>query len=318
MKSRYRNMKSTLFVLLLMWAGFSTCTSQSLLPAGSGIFHFSTHPALRGDSIRVFYHRPVGKVAEFPVLFVMHGVNRNADTYRDNWVELSEKYKILVIVPEFTKERFPGSRMYNYGNLWSKDGKLNAEQDWTYSFIDPIFEEVVRLSVSKAKQYDLFGHSAGAQFAHRFFLFKRDTKVSRVVAANAGSYTMLDTGVDFPFGVNGMEMDEDRLKSLLARDLIVQLGEEDTDPKHRNLNVTPEAMKQGAYRFERGMNFYESAKECADRLGVSFGWTLRTVAGVAHDNAGMALDIAGYLYSGNKSGSTGENRSSKTNQFFKE
>lgn len=281
--------------VILMFA-VSACAVQKPLPEGKGVFEFSGHPALKGESMRIFYHRPAGNITNLPVLFVMHGVNRNADTYRDNWVELAEKHKVLVIVPEFTKEQFPGSRMYNYGNLQSKDGKLIEEQLWTYSLLDPIFDEAIRLTGNKAKTYDLFGHSAGSQFVHRFFLFKQHSKVNRVVAANAGSYTMLNFEVDFPFGLKGMGMDEDRLKSLLARQLIIQLGEEDTDPKHRNLNVTPEAMQQGLHRFERGTNFYEEAKELASRLNTDFRWTLRTVPGADHNNAKMAQDIATYLY----------------------
>src|SRR5690554_3782016 len=154
------------------------------LQVGAGVFTFAGHPALQGDTMRVFYHRPSGDISDRPVLFVMHGVQRNADTYRDNWVELSEKHRILVIVPEFSRELFPGSRSYNYGNLRAEDGSLNPEDEWSFSLIDPIFEEAVRLSGSSAAGYDLFGHSAGSQFAHRFFIFKQGTRVNRVVAAN--------------------------------------------------------------------------------------------------------------------------------------
>lgn len=269
---------------------------QETLAPGKGRFVFSGHPALKGEPMRVFYYRPSGDVTKMPVLFIMHGVKRNADTYRDNWVELSEKHKILVIVPEFTTEQFPGSRMYNYGNLRAKDGKLQKGEDWAFSLIDPIFDEAVHLTGSKAKHYDLFGHSAGSQFAHRLLLFKQDSKVNRVVAANAGSYTMLDFDVDFPHGLKGMGLDSARLKSLLERDLIVQLGEKDTNPNHRYLPKAPDAMKQGAHRFERGINFYERSKELANRLNANFGWTLRTVPGSAHNDAKMAQDIAGYLY----------------------
>lgn len=283
--------------LILIFA-VSAYAVQKPLPEGKGVFEFSGHPALKGESMRVFYHRPTGDVTNLPVLFVMHGVNRNADTYRNNWVELSEKHKILVIVPEFSKEQFPGSRMYNYGNLRTKDGTMNPEEEWSYSLIDPIFEHVKKTTGNRAKQYDLFGHSAGSQFAHRFFLFKQNTKVNRVVAANAGTYTMLDLDIDFPFGLKEMNYHERKLKNALERKLIVQLGEEDTDPNHRNLNVSPEAMKQGKHRLERGENFYAKAKELANTLNADFKWTIRKVPRAEHNNAKMAQDIAGHLYEG--------------------
>lgn len=266
------------------------------LEVGAGVFHFSGHPALKGDTMRIFYHRPSGDIADRPVLFVMHGVQRNADTYRDNWIELSEKHQILVIVPEFSQELFPRSRSYNYGNLRAEDDSLQPEELWAFSMIDPIFDEAVRLSGSNATSYDLFGHSAGSQFAHRFFIFKQGTKVDRVVAANAGTYTMLDPEVDFPFGLRGMEVDENIVRNLLGRQLILQLGEADNIPNANNLNVTPPAMLQGEHRFARGHTFYRTASDLADQLGVPFRWTIRTVPGVAHDNAGMAQDIASHLY----------------------
>ena len=34
---------------------------------------------------------PAGAMPETPVLFVMHGVNRNADKYRDDWQVHAEK-----------------------------------------------------------------------------------------------------------------------------------------------------------------------------------------------------------------------------------
>lgn len=275
----------------------SACEVQKTLSEGKGVFEFSGHPALKGQKMRVFYYRPTkGDIHNMPILFVMHGVQRNADDYRDNWAELSEYHNVLVIVPEFSNATFPKSRTYNYGNLRSEDSAMNPEELWSYSLIDPIFDHVVQHTRSKAKQYDIFGHSAGSQFVHRFFLFKQRTKANRVVAANAGTYTMLDFDVDFPYGFKGVEYSEDRLKQALQRKLVVQLGKEDTDPNHHNLNVTPNAMKQGEHRFARGQTFYNEAKAAADRLGVDFNWVIRTVPGAAHDNAKMAVDIAKYLY----------------------
>ena len=209
---------------------------------------------------------------------------------------MAEKYKVLVVVPEFSQKNFPGSRFYNFGNLKTKAGELNPESTWSYSLIDPIFDYVIKLTGSNQLKYDLFGHSAGSQFVHRFFLFKENTKANRVVTANAGGYTALDFDIDFPYGIKDMGFTDKRLKTILSKELLIQLGEEDTDPNHINLNRDAAAMKQGSYRLERGKYFFEIARAQAKRLNVDFKWKIRTVPGAGHENDKMAVDAAKYLY----------------------
>jgi hypothetical protein len=47
----------------------------------------------------------------------------------------------------------------------------------------------------------------------------------------------------------------------------------------------PEAMKQGANRFARGLRFFANATEEASRLRVSLGWSLRILYGADHSPA---------------------------------
>lgn len=285
-------------LLILCFLGI-TISSYSQINEGKGFFEFSDSPQLQGKKMRIYYYRPGGDIKQMPILFVMHGVLRNADDYRDNWVELADKYKILIISPEFSKELFLGNRAYNYGNLLAKDKSLNKESDWSFSLIDPIFEKVLSLTGSQQKKFDLFGHSAGSQFVHRFFIFKGSERANQIMTANAGSYTFLDENIPFPFGIKDMGFTNTRLKKLLQKPLIVQLGEADTSVTDKYLSKDIESMKQGAFRFERGNHFYNYAKSLAEKLGVPFNWKLRTVPGVAHDNARMAIDAAKYLYGKN-------------------
>ena len=295
LKSRYSDMNLKPLLVIFSFLLFTKPVFAQLAD-GSGVFEFSESKILKGASMRVFYYKPEGDVKDIPILFVMHGVLRNADVYRDNWIQLAEKYKILVVVPEFSQKNFPGSRFYNFGNLKTKAGELNPESIWTYSLIDPIFDYVVKLSGSNQLQYDLFGHSAGSQFVHRFFLFKENSKANRVVTANAGGYSALDFDTDFPYGIKDMGINDKRLKNIFSKELLIQLGEEDTDPNHENLNREAAAMKQGRYRLERGKYFFEIAKAQAKRLNVPFKWKIRTVPGAAHENDKMAIDAAQYLY----------------------
>lgn len=281
---------SALSFLLLFVPAYAQLTD------GKGVFEFSGYKPLQNKPVRVFYYQPKGDVKNMPILFVMHGVLRNADTYRDNWLELAEQYKILVIVPEFSQEYFPGSASYNFGNVQAKDGSLNDESIWSFSLIDPIFDNVVKQTGSNQKKYDLFGHSAGSQFSHRFILFSKKNKSNRVITANAGSYTALDFDVKYPYGIKDMGFDDERLKHLFQKEVVVQLGEKDINPNDKNLPKTKEAMKQGNFRLERGKYFYEMAKAQAERLKVPFNWKLRTVPNSAHQNEKMAVDAAKYLY----------------------
>src|SRR5690606_9637813 len=263
---------------------------------GKGSFDYIVTQSETKKIIPVYYYRPEGDVTKMPILFVMHGTNRNADTYRDNWVDLAKEYNVLIIVPEFSREYFPTSRQYNYGNIMTKEGVHIPKSEWSYTLIDPIFDTVVQDVQSNESAYDIFGHSAGSQFTHRFAIFLNQTKANRIVSANAGTYTMPDFEVEFPFGLKGTICDQGCLRSAYAKKLVIQLGKEDTDPNHKHLNTSDEAMKQGSHRLERGHNFYERSQSIAKKHGWKFNWSIRQVPGVGHDNRGMAIDAAEYLY----------------------
>ncbi len=71
-----------LSILVLAWAG-SACAEKAQ-------FKFNSWD---GPEIRVFVTHPDGLAPERPVVFVMHGVQRNADEYRDQWHELAIKHQ---------------------------------------------------------------------------------------------------------------------------------------------------------------------------------------------------------------------------------
>src|SRR5699024_1051299 len=143
----------------------------------------------------------------------------------------------------------------------------------TYSLIEPVFDKVISLTGSDQKRYDMFGHSAGSQFAHRFFLFKKDIRIDKVISSNAGWYTMTDFDIGFPYGLKNTAVNEEILKQRFEQHLVIQLGENDNDPNARYLRTADEAMEQGAHRFERGHFFFDRAKEISKEMGIDLGWT---------------------------------------------
>ena len=47
-----------------------------------------------GPELRVFVSRSPGLAADRPVVFVMHGMRRNADDYRNQWHELALEHDV--------------------------------------------------------------------------------------------------------------------------------------------------------------------------------------------------------------------------------
>ncbi|HFC01075.1 MAG TPA: alpha/beta hydrolase [Phaeodactylibacter sp.] len=225
------------------------------------------------------------------IVIVMPGLNRNADEYRDAWLELANEYRLLIIAPQFSTEYYPDSRCYNLGNMFDSDGKLIPEEKWSFSIIDPLFDFVKKNTKSKFSKYFLFGHSAGAQFVSRFMIFKPDNKVAVAITANAGWYTLLDNGMNFPYGLAQSPLHTFSL-SLFQKKIIILLGEEDCHPDSPNLRRCPEADAQGLHRLERGFYFFNQSKLLAKKLKTPFVWKIKTVPNVGHDGALMAKTAA--------------------------
>lgn len=250
-----------------------------------------------GPDLPVWTYIPAGvdpKTA--PIVFVMHGAQRDPQRYRDQWIEGAMAGGFIVVAPEFSRADFPAAQGYNLGAAVDMHtGEWRDEGMWSFSAIEPIFDAVVsRLGGSQA-DYTIYGHSAGSQFVHRFLFFKPEVRARRYLVANAGWYTFADPAIAFPFGLGGTPFGEEGLRAALAKDVVVLLGDEDNDPNHTSLNRSDDAMRQGRHRFARGQAFFAAARDYAAERGWAFGWSLRIVEGVAHSNRGMAAGAYGLV-----------------------
>lgn len=263
----------------------------SIAPATTGSFVFDGYAPLRDRPLRVWYWAPAD-LADAKVLFVMHGQSRAAESYRDSWVDEARDAHALLVVPEFSDALYPGSDAYNLGNVATE-----SPSRWSYSMLEPLFDYIRADTGTRSESYLLYGHSAGAQFVHRFLLLVPDNRVERAVVANAGWYTAPETEIDFPYGLRGSPVRPAALSHALAMRLTVLLGENDTDPNAPDLRHTAAADRQGLDRFTRGLFFFAAGRSTAAALGAPFGWSLQTVPGVAHSNGGMAPFAARELFS---------------------
>ena len=272
----------------------SNAAPDAKLIIGSGSFVF---PFLSGGELRritVWYYRPAAAGADTPIVFVMHGASRAAENYRKYWIPLAEKHGFILLVPEFSRSAFPGST-YELGNMIGRDGVKYPQSQWSYTAIEDIFDAVRLANGLTAPTYDIYGHSAGGQFVHRLVFFEPSARYKVAVAANSGWYVMPDFEIAFPYGLGASGINRAQLAQALGRRLVVLLGGDDIDPKHHLLRRTPEAMRQGSNRLERGEKFYDRARRAAAEIQAPFIWSLQIAPGVAHSNARMAPYAAEFV-----------------------
>ncbi len=214
---------------------------------------------------------PDSAASNAPIVLVMHGASRNADDYRDNWIEVAEACEVIIAAPEFSQERFPRSARYNLGGLADA-----GEEPAAFDVVGRVFEAVQDTYVPDTSDYVMFGHSAGSQFVHRYAMFRPDPRMRRAVGANAGWYTVPDPAIAWPYGFAGAPETPPSFEAVAAFPIELHLGTQDNDPNGRSLRRTPEALAQGAGRFDRGLHMAEVT-----------GWPVTRVEGADHDNALM-------------------------------
>jgi poly(3-hydroxybutyrate) depolymerase len=240
-----------------------------------------------GDSeLTVFTYRPANWSGQ-RLLFVMHGVLRNADEYRDHALGLADRHDLLVAAPKFDAERFPSWR-YQRGGLLREDGAVVPAAQWTYAAI-PELAQALRLATGLPRlKHWVIGHSAGGQFVVRMSAFQ-DTGAERLVAANPG--TVLWPVRELPFGYGFGKLpealaDDARLRAYLAAPLTLYLGTADDQPDEY-FDASATAMLQGSGRHQRGVGLFYTARAVATLRGWPFGWRLVEAPGVGHDHERM-------------------------------
>ncbi|HZN39613.1 MAG TPA: hypothetical protein VFD82_12465 [Planctomycetota bacterium] len=234
----------------------------------------------------VFTYRPEKWSGE-RLLFVLHGVLRNADEYRDHSVSMADRFDSLVVAPKFDAERFP-SRAYQRGGIQRADGSAAPPDQWTYARIPELAAAMSERTGKPKAQLFIIGHSAGGQFVMRMSAFQ-DTGAVRLVAANPGSALFPTTEMAFGYGFGGLPpelADDDRLRAYLAAPLTLYLGTADDAPDE-NFDKSEVAMQQGGGRHQRGLALYWSARTLAAQRGWPFHWRLVEAPGIAHDHEKM-------------------------------
>lgn len=202
----------------------------------------------------------------------MHGVLRDGGRYREEWRGLTEKHGLIIVVPRFGRIGFPTTGPNNLGNTGDEKGRRNLRSQWSFSAIEPLFDEIVCCVAGKQRGYALYGHSAGGQFVHRYAAFADLPGLELAAAANSGWCTM-PNATAFPYGWGGNATGLVPPAKAFLRPITILLGTEDIDRDDPNLCNNEQADQHGLTRFARRHCFLATARERAGTF-VPPGWRI--------------------------------------------
>lgn len=301
MKTQYFRIQLILFFVLSSCAKDSSSTLDSgQLNSGTNQFIY-TYSGLPQKPLNVFYHIPSGDKKNMPVVFIFHGEERNAKYYRDIWINAANKFGFMVFAPEFNAVDFPGGSSYIIGNVY-QDGNfptsetLNSESVWTFSIIEPLFDYIKTTFESSTASYDMFGHSGGGQFVHRFALFKPNARFNKAIAANSGWYTVPDGIANYPYGIMNSPLAAIAPNNYFRKQLTISIGAVDNNGSDSSIRHNVAADLQGLNRLERANYFFTNSQNYAQKNKNEFNWKLRIVPNSGHDPVKMSNDAVNILF----------------------
>lgn len=250
------------------------------IPAGDG------YQVLKIGSynLEIFTYKPAA-YKDGPLLLVFHGLDRNADTYRDNAKGLADRFGMAVVAPLFDASRFP-TALYQRGGI-ANQKTLQPQEKWIGTTAITLVDQLRRDEGRPDLDYYLIGHSAGGQFLARLAPFVPNA-ARRIVIANPSSWVFPTTQEPFPFGLGGATAslaNDDFLRRYLAAPITVYLGQADTGD--RNRDDSEDAVEQGVTRHARGLNFFRAGQALAKEKGWTLNWRLVEVPRVGHSSKRM-------------------------------
>lgn len=237
---------------------------------------------------------PANLTAATHVLLNMHGNGRTASSYHDTWSPWTRNHNYILVTPYFSDANWPDSG-YHQGNVFEAEncaGALNPESRWSFTIVDSAFTTLKSRFQLNDNKYDIWGHSAGAQFVHRMMLWKPNARIRFGMAANSGWYTAPDTSITCPYGLRHplLSFTTQQLVNYTNRNMIIFRGTEDT-LRDSDLRTTSLADAQGYNRWERAQYMYDKGVE----INTNLKWQLIPVPNSGHDKDTMAPGAQQFL-----------------------
>ena len=248
----------------------------------------TTFAVWNNSDVELFYTLPEEINNQTQVLFIIHGGARDSEKYLDIWKKFTEHKNIILVAPEFKRADYED---YEYLNISDDYGVLNKNLNEhlhnSLSIFFSFFKSKYNLEIDT---YKLYGHSGGAQFAHRLLLFSDYDNVSSAVIASAGSYTFLNNE-NYPYGLKeSNHLSDKKIKRYLSQRVTFLIGNQDIKKfESSKKNNTQGKAIQGNNRFEVGINYFNNLITVSERQKIPLRWKFQIAKGVAHDNEKMSL-----------------------------
>ena len=195
-----------------------------------------------------------------PVLVAAHGISRSWNGQAEAFVAGCELLGVTLVAPSFS-----GTPHADYQRLGREGRGQRADQ-----FVHQCLQEVHSLTGADITQVRLFGHSGGAQFAHRY-LMAYPHRVAGAVIAGAGWYTFPDTALTFPYGIRSSR----RLpgvtfnpEAYLNVPVTLLVGAKDTE-SHRLRGSERVNLQQGLTRVDRARSWLAAMHAQAAAHGIT-------------------------------------------------
>ncbi len=234
------------------------------------------------------------------ILLVLPGYRQNTERYMSVFRGLlNEADRCLVVVPQLTRDVFPVPEVLALNNMVTtrKCDVMKPQEEWVSTLFSALISYLMD-AYTLLDQVFVFGHSAGAQLAHRIQLLDPLTNVSAVFAANSGWYTVPNIDIDFPFGVKGL-LSSDSIRDNLQQNVYIMIGTRDTKEdfylwKSKRVNTL-----QGLTRYDRANYMMQCIKHEARIQAIKTNWRYVEVANGRHkvdDMAPAAIGLMRKLY----------------------
>lgn len=217
-------------------------------------------------------------ISDAPPLVVLHGISRNAGTLARLFAPEADNTGRTIIVPHFSSEKWPN---------FQRPSKAARPDLALLALLDLVAAKYPDVS----GPVDIFGHSGGAQLAHRLAMLYPH-RVAALHLAAAGWYCLPDDSMTYPYGLAPgkdtfsaklLRQNRTALRDFLHIPAWIYVGTEDVT-RDDALRKTPELdAGQGPNRHARAQTYVSSLNAAASSAGLQPRASLIELTGCDHD-----------------------------------